>query len=1116
MGDKKAESNIQALFLKELKKVLFLLAFSLIICHFPQARNSDNTKIFEENLRLKSTINRLQAPHASGRFLEMETGLPEKSITNVIVVGGDLYFQTRNHVYTLSDFSIRCFLNHRVLKMFYLQDRGMVFLAEEKLFLFDGKDKKRLHTGIANMYLTDDKRLILKKNRKEDNVTDFFFMDKNDVLKKFFSTDIQRTESIFMGGRSDDCLFAITKKDIYILNVEKDQRRKVMNDKGLSVEVSQRIFFHPQYGYLFSGENGITCFKDGEFYSFNNSVGLDPSYARVFLVDSKNRIWIGSPKYGLTVKTENGWKFYDNRDGLSNLLINAAAEIDDEVVFATDSGLFQLNNAAWDTVSTGEEPDRTADGVFLSAFCDTSTNSLYFGEFEGGVIRIDPPYQPGNMKYFTYKENRRLQIYSFFKYGEHVLLSTNDGIKTINEQDICNFNEFRHRCFIYSLYYSRTHKCLFVCCEEGLYYRFEGEKDFTRAKSIKALVWRVFEDSTESLWVLTTSGLCTVTIQNHSVNLLDWIEIDGSQSKYFATFMIPYQNGKYLLATNRGVYLLDKKKLLKTGVFRDELFSLETNHILDTGDGMLIFSTPRGIVRLRDNFYILENQEDGLRDNYVSQVIMDHSGNLWAVTDRGIAVGKKQPEKKYAVGIVLNHRIVFWKIPGSETRLYERMEKSAHPSLYISGLPVKAFTSSDLPWVDSREVDLQLFALDSFLTSDRKAVFDVEAGNLRRLIKYDEKKSLAMEIDRFSSGRNKIIVEYLNPNNQSGSYSVPFDFKVKKKISLLLWVTIISLSIVCFVIFFVLNERRKRKYIGSFKMIKVIGSGGMGEVWKAYDLNFRRTVALKIIHPHLVNNREIAERFKREMDYISMVKHKNIILMYERGMHKERVFISMEYIDGVSLSEFIEERKVAVQESLVVSAAISEALAAIHQKGIIHRDLKPHNILLAREHLTGKTATIYQRLADSIRITDFGIAKSEYFQSLTDTGMLVGTIQYVSPEQVKGKNVDSRSDIWSLGIILYQMLCGKTPFESQNMIEIIGKIIGEPVLPPSKLNPGIDQDVENIVLKLLEKDRDHRFQTAEEVYQRISDLLRERYNIKLHRDVPADAIQTSVISLKDK
>lgn len=253
-----------------------------------------------------------------------------------------------------------------------------------------------------------------------------------------------------------------------------------------------------------------------------------------------------------------------------------------------------------------------------------------------------------------------------------------------------------------------------------------------------------------------------------------------------------------------------------------------------------------------------------------------------------------------------------------------------------------------------------------------------------------------------------------------------------------------------------------------YKIIEEIGRGGMGRVYKAEDKELGITVALKMIHPEYSAKRHIIERFKKETLLARSISHENVIRIYDLGEVDKIKFISMDYIKGQSLKELIlTSGRLSFETAISITKQICEALIVAHQKGVIHRDLKPQNILVDS---SGK-----------VYVTDFGVAKSVEVHEDSAPGIIIGTIHYISPEQAKGEKADTRSDLYSLGIIMYEMLTGEKPFKAETYTGYIQKHIHEKPKSPSKLNPNIPLYLEKIILKCLEKDKHNRYQNAEEI-----------------------------------
>ena len=253
-----------------------------------------------------------------------------------------------------------------------------------------------------------------------------------------------------------------------------------------------------------------------------------------------------------------------------------------------------------------------------------------------------------------------------------------------------------------------------------------------------------------------------------------------------------------------------------------------------------------------------------------------------------------------------------------------------------------------------------------------------------------------------------------------------------------------------------------------YRIVEEIGRGGMGRVYKAEDKELGITVALKMIRPEYSSNPRFIKRFKKETLLARSISHENVIRIHDLGEVDEIKFISMDYIKGQNLKELIHTSgTLTVETTISITRQICEALRVAHQKGIVHRDLKPQNIMIDNN---GKVYTM-----------DFGLAKSMEAQENSVSRAIIGTPQYLSPEQAKGEKVDQRSDIYSLGIIIFEMLTGKKPFEAETAAGYIQKHIHEMPPSPSETNPLIPSFLEKIILRCLEKDREKRYQSVEEI-----------------------------------
>ncbi len=268
---------------------------------------------------------------------------------------------------------------------------------------------------------------------------------------------------------------------------------------------------------------------------------------------------------------------------------------------------------------------------------------------------------------------------------------------------------------------------------------------------------------------------------------------------------------------------------------------------------------------------------------------------------------------------------------------------------------------------------------------------------------------------------------------------------------------------------------RGSTFAGRYEIIEELGSGGMGRVYRVEDKKVGEEVALKVIFPGMAVSSKTLERFRNELKVARKIKHKNVCQMFDLGEDAGIYFITMEYVPGENLKSFIKRAKrLDIGSAVSLAKEICEGMAAAHKLGIIHRDLKSSNIMIDDE--------------GEARIMDFGIARSLESKKLTGEGKVVGTPQYMSPEQISGEELDRRSDIYSFGIILYEMLTGNVPFDGDTSLAIAYQHKNEPPVNPRDFNPHIPNDLSHLILKCMEKNREERYQSAEELFSELTKI----------------------------
>jgi serine/threonine-protein kinase len=300
--------------------------------------------------------------------------------------------------------------------------------------------------------------------------------------------------------------------------------------------------------------------------------------------------------------------------------------------------------------------------------------------------------------------------------------------------------------------------------------------------------------------------------------------------------------------------------------------------------------------------------------------------------------------------------------------------------------------------------------------------------------------------------------------------------------------------------------------VSHYRVLGELGSGGMGAVYLAEDTRLNRKAAIKVMLPEVAADPERLRRFEQEAQAASALNHPNIITVYEFAEEDGAHCLITEFVDGRTLREVIRSGELSTAAALGIAEQVAFALSAAHAAGIVHRDLKPENILIRRDGIVKVVDFGLAKLLEAPKVQSDGEAETRALVK-TDPGSVMGTAAYMSPEQARGKEADARSDIWSLGVLIYEMISGRMAFEGENANEVIASILKSEPEPISQFVPDIPRELEKLIGKCLRKDREERFQNTKDLWLDLKDLRQElEYNAKLEHSTAPDRARTSGVA----
>ncbi len=843
---------------------------------------------------------------------------------------------------------------------------------------------------------------------------------------------------------------------------------------GFPVNFDVRTLYKDKAGRIWVGtaDQGMIMVEGDKCKVYTPGDGLSGSDIRALFQDSNGTLWIGTNGQGLNVLKNGVFSCSDPGQGFFSSPIRSILEdMEGSLWIGTRDGLCQLKDGKF--IIYNKQNGLPVDSA-RTVFQDRS-GSTWIGTVNGGLARF---------------QNHRLESFGLAQglKSEHIwtIAQSIDGSIWFG-----TYGGGLHRL--------KDNKIIAVySTENGL------SNNITRA---------LFVDREDNIWVGTNGGGVDVlkktgnyrTITNYNTanglsdNFVYAIGGDPSGTIWIGTYngdLNRFSEGKFTVYS------------VKDGLTGDAIWSIypdgEGNVWIGTDDG--------GLLRFKDNTFTRFTTKDGLFSDLAFQVLEDRQGSLWMNCNKGIYRVSKKDLEDFAAGKI--KKIPCLSFGAAEGIKSTECAGPAQPAgvctkegiLWFPTLrgaitldPRNTRINKSIPPVVIEEVQADGKIIYSYPEPLRQ--LKLSAGKKRLAFKYTclsfvsprqvkfKYKLSDFDEDWIEAGTQR-QVSYTNIGpgdytfrviacNNDGTWNTRgdrFSFSLKPFFWQTWWFIILFLAVFAVLSYLVINFVKshlrliafwkKKKYIGSYEIDEQIGVGGMGVVYKVHSLMDRSKVfALKVLKEEYLTDEIQKKRFKNESLLVDRLDHPHIVKVYERGQQGEMLYIVMELLEGQTLAQrFKDNRYPDVSQCLHIVAQLTHILLNLHRENIIHRDLKPENIMLIE-----KKADL-----DYVKLLDFGIARVQSFTQLTETGQVFGTIAYMPPEVLSNGEISPAVDIYSLGIIAYEMLTRQKPFFAERPLETIQKIINNTPPSPLELNPGIPPRVNTLILQMMEKDPHQR------------------------------------------
>jgi ligand-binding sensor domain-containing protein/tRNA A-37 threonylcarbamoyl transferase component Bud32 len=853
--------------------------------------------------------------------------------------------------------------------------------------------------------------------------------------------------------------------------------------------------------------------------SSSNSIGS----IRTLLSDKQGNIWVGTDKSGLIhVKSRkdpsqmNGYTYtYDKLPGLKSGWINAVFKDRDKNLWVgtEGSGLHRLHGSS---ISFLTEKDGLSNDSVNCIHEDREAN-LWVGTYWGLNMIM-------NGKFTTYTEKEGLMdngIWTVYEDSQKRLwITTNDGLNCFQNGRFTSFTtgDGLSSSLVSSTWEDKKGTLWIGTYDRGLNCLKNGRisycgKDYgLYGQSVRA----VYGDSRGNLWVGTYGqGLFKLPNNKHTFTSIS--TKNGLSDDYIIVIFEDHKGGLWIGTDGGGLnYLKDNHISVFTrsnGLSSNAIFSIfeDMDENSDKKGTLWIGTEDGGLNYFKNGTIVPVGQQQGLKDNTIYQIIEDNNGFLWMSGNKGISRVRKQELYDFVEG----------KVPRITAVLFGKADGMKGDECSGGFQPAGCKTSQGKIWfptshglvcVDPDNIKINTLAppvhIEKVMVNGKLAQW-IDTLTLGPRVNKVEIHYTALSLSEPRNVKFKYMMEgfedhWVNPQNRKdriaiythlhpGQYrfrltacnndgiwnkeGVSLDISVRYPFWQQWWFILISAFGFAIISYFAVSGLknlikmadfwRKKNYIGAYRIVEQIGVGGMANILKVVSgkRSKQEFLAMKLIKEEFIFDAVYRKRFLDEGQIIDNLDHPHIVKVFDRGEHNHNLYIAMELLEGQTLEQVLQEKgALSPGESLDIVLQILDALSVIHNAGIIHRDLKPGNIMLVKK---GEKKNF-------VKILDFGLAKTQSLSRVTETGIVVGTMCYLSPEQLLNSEYSFASDIYSLGTIFYEMLTGEKAYNGETPLEIMQQMFKTEPKPPKALKNDIPEQLNSIVLKMMEREPGNR------------------------------------------